>query len=220
MKYLENKLFKLYNGQGFFSRLHIKIRYLRGRLWELEKFIPKDGKILDLGCGHGVFANLLAITSDKRDILGVDISQSKIDTAKTTIGKRMNINFKACDITSLDLHDEFDAVTVMDVFYLIPFSLQKLILEKIYKLLKNDGVLVINEVCREKSLRFLMALLQENISVRIIKITKGNDFDFRTSAEWSSLIEDAGFTVTRFKRKTFNPATLFICRKQGDSGKQ
>lgn len=77
-----------------------------------KKFSGRVETILDLGCGTGGHALILA----KRgyEVLGVDCSQEMLDIAITKAGKRnLSIEFIRDDITDIRLHRKFDAVISM-----------------------------------------------------------------------------------------------------------
>ena len=57
------------------------------KFWEepyevVEKILPKNGTVLDLGCGEGLLSNYLAIASDKRKITGIEIAPERLERAK------------------------------------------------------------------------------------------------------------------------------------------
>lgn len=213
---IEKELFRLYQRQNFLTRFHAKLRYFRGRIWELEEYLPKEGHFLDLGCGHGVLANLLSLLSSKRNVLGIDISSTKISIAHSTIVERKNINFLVGDISDFKSKGQFDAITLIDVLYLIPPERQQELLLYVRNCLKPGGTLLISEVCRARSIRFYRVLLQESLSVKLLKITSGYRFYYRSDEEWRDLLRRLGFDIQVVRRKTSNPTTLYVCRTRID----
>src|SRR4051812_7310205 len=60
--------------------------FLRGRdilcpMETVAREVPMVGRVLDIGCGHGLFPALLASGSSQREIVGVDPSEGKIAIA-------------------------------------------------------------------------------------------------------------------------------------------
>src|SRR5574341_1041640 len=82
-------------------------RYVRA----IDEQIPTGAKILDIGCGTGQFACLLALRG--RDVTGVDLSANSIRKA-TELKERLNIErvvFLERNLFQLDLpHGEYDYV--------------------------------------------------------------------------------------------------------------
>lgn len=207
-------LMGLYREEKFLARFHIRTRYRRALLDELLEYVPESGSVLDIGCGHGVFVNVLALTSAKRDITGIDISGDKIAVAQRTIGARRNVHFHVADALHYIPREKPDVISCMDTLYLIPFDLQETMLGVLSGRLAADGLLMINEVCRDGSFGFRKALLQETISVKLLGITAGDGFYYRSVQGWTGLLERTGFSVHVIKRHTPNPTHLFLCRKK------
>jgi len=76
------RLFRLYAGRGLTS-VFCWLRYWHSNVPGIEERIPAEGTILDLGCGHGVLANYLALRSPKRRVIGFDLSEHRIAVAKS-----------------------------------------------------------------------------------------------------------------------------------------
>jgi SAM-dependent methyltransferase len=208
----------LYRGERFLARFHIRVRYRRALLGELLRHVPESGSFLDIGCGHGVFANLLALTSAGRDVTGMDISEEKIAVARRTVGDRGNVRFLVADAAAFVPAEKPDVATILDALYLIPFDPQQRLIEALFGSLKEGGLLMINEVCRDRSWRFRKSVLQETVSVRLLGITSGKGFYYRSVQEWTALLEGTGFSVRAIPRRTPNPTHLFLCRK-GEGGR-
>src|SRR5215210_3247846 len=100
-----------YRQERPFVRLFVLARHLLAPLRRVAADVPSRGRILDLGCGHGLFANLLAVTSPERDILGVDPSPEKLRIARRASRDLPNVRYQqgwAEDVAERD----FDAITI------------------------------------------------------------------------------------------------------------
>jgi len=102
----------------------------------------KFRKILDLGCGEGVFTNRLSDLSEKT--IAVELSDVAIKYAQKHYS---NIRFIAGDISRLENlklpEKTFDLITVLDVLYYFPISKIRKILDDVWNLLSDDGILVL-----------------------------------------------------------------------------
>lgn len=108
----------------------------------IESKLAKEAKILDLGCGPGLYASLLS----KKGYLvtGIDISQRSISYAKKkAIEENLQINYFCKDYINDDIGTGYDAVICIycDFGALIPDE-QKVLLKKIYNSLKDGGVFI------------------------------------------------------------------------------
>ena len=208
-----NEVLSLYRGIDPLNRIHMVIRYKRCPYEQMEKYIPKSGKVLDIGCGHGLFANFLALKSQDRFVTGIDPCAEKIKVARKSLNDRPNINFIKSFFSDLDNHD-FAAITLIDVLYLIPHQEQEKIVRLALSFLKDNGVLMIKEVPGDNSLRFKLAYLQEIVMVRLFRRTFGADFYYRNLPDWSALLDKIGYKSETIRLDTPMPSYLFICRRK------
>jgi len=118
-----------YRDTSFLARTHVHGRAFLSDLAFVDRYVPRHGFIVDLGCGHGLFANLLAESSAGRRVLGVDVDERKIAVARETIDERESLRFELGDIVH-DAVPKCDAVTIIDVLYLLPPSDQEAVLRK------------------------------------------------------------------------------------------
>lgn len=107
--------------------------------WILERLGKENARILDLGCGPGLYCEMLAGVG--HDVTGVDISKRSIDYAKKTAQEKcLNIDYINQNYLDLDFREEFDLVIMIfcDIDVLNPEERDKL-LEKVYSALKPGG---------------------------------------------------------------------------------
>ena len=70
----------LFNTKIKFFQLLLKSSLIPTEIY--FKYIPKNGKVLDLGCGEGLTANLLGLLRPDLEIIGIDKSSLAVDSAK------------------------------------------------------------------------------------------------------------------------------------------
>ena len=102
----------------------------------LSSFIPAKSKLLDIGCGPGLYAKRL---SDRGyNVTGMDYSKRSIEYA---VSQDTKTEYIYQNYLELDYTNVFDAVTLIYCDYpaLIPDE-QKILLEKVYKALKPGGL--------------------------------------------------------------------------------
>ena len=100
MQEAKKEIMRLYGGKGwpsFFTRIRL---FITAPFDALDKHIPQEGFIVDLGCGYGIFANLLGLLSAKRKILGMDLDGFKMRHADKGIP---NVEFRLADITKTNI---------------------------------------------------------------------------------------------------------------------
>ena len=72
----------LYRNQSLGVRLHTRLRAWSAPLQAVVDAWPRHGFLLDVGCGHGLISNELALRSPDARILGIDLSETKIASAQ------------------------------------------------------------------------------------------------------------------------------------------
>ncbi len=155
-----------------------------------ELLAPQKGeKILDLGCGTGDLAKQL--TDYGAEVTGVDQSEQMIEQAR---GKYPAIKFIVQDATELEFHREFDAVFSNAALHWIKQPVQAL--ECMYKSLKQGGRLVA-EFGGKGNVEALYKEIMNQIEAEGFPF-KMEQFPwfYPSIAEYSSLMEQAGFRVT------------------------
>jgi 2-polyprenyl-3-methyl-5-hydroxy-6-metoxy-1,4-benzoquinol methylase len=120
--------------------------------WVLSKAAKERMKILDLGCGPGLYSELFA--EEGHQVTGVDFSRNSIDYARQEADKKgLDITYLNQNYLELDVPEKhFDLVTLIytDLGVLLPFERDRL-LANITKALKPGGVLIF-DVLNDKNL--------------------------------------------------------------------
>ena len=96
--------------------------HVRGRLWSVaidfadELGVPHNGRVLDLGCGDGAFANNVLATKYGA-IDGLDLSEEAIKRAELLA--KENTNYNAVDLTSFDYASlpRYDAAFLIGILH-------------------------------------------------------------------------------------------------------
>lgn len=174
--------------------------------------VPDAGVILDLGCGHGLFAQLLARESSRREVIGVDLDAHKVALAQTLT--LPNLRFVVGDVAETAVPPA-QAVTIIDVFYLVPYDIQEQLLSVCAEKLAPGGVIVLKEMAEKPRWKVWLNWLEETLAVRVLKITVGGKFYFRPRAEWQAIFKRLGFTVQTIPldRGYYHPHVVFVARK-------
>lgn len=114
-----------------YEKIASDFSHTRGWFWPELRFvadlIPKNGNLLDIGCGNGRFLTLLDQpkndTEDTQNIsyTGIDFSENLINVARERYAKRAQTNFIIGDALKLPFPNQsFDAVASFAVLHHIP----------------------------------------------------------------------------------------------------
>ena len=111
---------------------------------ELQKFadfLPSSGKVLDAGCGVGRPVSQFLVKKGFK-VTGVDISQRMIDLARENVPEG---SFYQGNILTLDFSDNsFDGIICVYTLWHIPRKDHSSIIRNFHRMLKENGILVIN----------------------------------------------------------------------------
>ncbi len=111
---------------------------------ELEKFselLPSAGRVLDAGCGVGRPVSQF-LAKKGFDVTGVDISSRMVELARENVPEA---TFIQKNIATLDFPaNSFDGIICVYTLWHIPRELHSSIIENFHRLLRENGILVIN----------------------------------------------------------------------------
>lgn len=202
----------LYDGEPLGVRLHVQARHWLCPMERIAAHVPPAGRTLDVGCGHGLFANLLALASPDRQVCGVDPMASKIAVARRAARALPNARYgvgSAADVTD----GPYDVITILDVLYLLPRPAKLALLQQCRALLAPDGVLLLKTNDRKPRWKYWWARFEEQIMTGL-GLTAGQGLYFLTAAQNRALLNLAGFQadVLRLDSWLPYPHVLFVAR--------
>jgi 2-polyprenyl-6-hydroxyphenyl methylase/3-demethylubiquinone-9 3-methyltransferase len=211
-------VFSLYSESDFVTKSYLRIKLKICPLIHLESYFPEEGKIVDLGCGSGLFSNILGIGSSRRHIVGADLDEKKIAAAERTKGRLANIEYTVGNIAAMN-YPTGDVFSLIDVLYLIPYEAQEVILKKCAAALSPNGTLIVKEMDTRPRWKYFWNYWQETIAVKIIGFTLGERFYFRSKDSFENLLSGLGFCVNtvRLDRGYWYPHIAYICTKSSSS---
>jgi cyclopropane fatty-acyl-phospholipid synthase-like methyltransferase len=96
--------------------------HVRGRLWNIaidiadELGVPPDGRVIDVGCGDGAFANQV-LAARYRAVDGIDKSEMAIKRAQTEA--KENTSYRAVDLVTFNYNSlpRYDAAFLLGILH-------------------------------------------------------------------------------------------------------
>ncbi|HEU5288612.1 MAG TPA: class I SAM-dependent methyltransferase [Candidatus Limnocylindria bacterium] len=177
------------------ARLFVHGRAFLSDLAMVERYVPKKGFVVDLGCGHGLFACVLRESSPTRRVLGIDLDPRKIEVARSAIQDTQWLRFEVGDIVA-SAPPKCDAVTIVDVLYLLPYETQEQVLRNAASALGEGGPLVVKAQERRVDPRYALTYAQELVTVSLGFTRGGRErFYFPSREEALAMFDRAGFVV-------------------------
>lgn len=177
------------------ERAYATIRFsiMRPKLLSvLDLLLPEEGRILDVGCGFGLFAAYFAQTQRARRIVGVDPDKRRTTMAAQTFEKLglEGHQFVAGDARTSAIEGPFDAVYVLDVMHHIPREDQVALLHRLRQLLAPRGVLVIKDITTDPWYGMKFTEILDRVMVGF-----DEPLCYRHHSEWGELLRELDFKV-------------------------
>lgn len=157
--------------------VHASARWATCPFPAVESLVPRHGRVLDIGCGHGTFAAYAATLAPERRIDGVDV-----DGEKLAVGTRVLARLGLDDRVHLAVVEPgwrpppntYDALVIVDVLYLLGERRARELVEAAARSLVEGGVLVVKEMDTRPRAKWWWNQLQERLAVQVLRITEGD----------------------------------------------
>lgn len=165
----------------FYDNIAQQFSQTRQNWWDnlnfIEKYINKNDRLLDFGCGNGRLLEFIYGKNLEVDYLGIDISQELIEIAKhnypqekfSVIEKENQLNYS---------DDHFDTIASIAVFHHFNPGMAENSLKEMKRILKKDGVVIITawHLWNKKKISYLIKAFAKNLLK--LKWTKIADLPF------------------------------------------
>lgn len=217
------------------ARLHATVRWWSAPFPAVEAVLPATGRILEIGCGHGLFCTYIALAGTDRRVVGVDIDPAKIAQAGSVAHRLTGADLRFELATSGAVAPgPWDAIAIIDMLYLLPAAEQRNLLTAAAAQLAPGGVLLVKEMSTTPSWKARWNLIQETLAVSILGITERADkpdsatplpgaagkrsrFDFVAPHIMVGWLTDLGLTTSerRLDRHRLHPHHLLLGRRPG-----
>ena len=166
-----------------------RLRLARGGYDAIEALVPRDGQVVDLGCGEGLLAHVLARRSPARRVLAVDHDRARVErlrrsaagrSIEAVVGSMVDVALPSCD-----------AVLFVDVLHYFDRAQQEALIARAAAGLRPGGLLLLREPDAGLRLRMLWNRLHERLFT-MLRFTRARIGAYRTAAAWRGLLAHAG----------------------------
>lgn len=170
--YFREKLLYNYLYKGPILEWYMRVKVRLEKNYQLfHELVPKQGKILDAGCGYGFMSYMLAFTAVQRDITGIDFDEDKIEVANHCFSKTEKINFFHADVTSFQF-DYYDCIILSDMLHYLQPDQQDKVIRRSIEHLNPGGTLLIREGDKDVQEKHKRTELTEFFSTKFLAFNK------------------------------------------------
>ena len=208
---------RAYRSAPLGDRFHTWVRWRTCPFAAVESALPDAGRILEIGCGHGLFAMYAAAAAPGRSVVGVDVDESKLEVARAA-AVRFGAGAPTFEARPAEdaVTEGWDGIAVVDVLYLLGTVRACELVAAAARNVAPGGVLAVKEIDLRPRWKYHLARLQELVSTRVLRITEGSGVDFVPPSAIAQAMTVAGLEVEqrRVDRWYPYPHLLLIGRRR------
>lgn len=141
-------------------------------------------RVLDVGCGFGLFGCYFAAMYPEISYTGYDLNEERVETARRAAAKLglKNVEFKCGDARSLSVVEEYDAVFMVDLLHHIDDDAKSRLLDTCSAHLAPKGRIIIKDVTTHPFFKIAFTWALD------VLMTRGFDMWFRDERKFYEIL--------------------------------
>ncbi|MCH8333673.1 class I SAM-dependent methyltransferase [Candidatus Sumerlaeota bacterium] len=191
---------------------HVRFLILRERFTkEIVQYLPEEGRIIELGCGFGLFTLLFAHLRSQSTFLAVDRDARRIDLAREA-ARRLeltNVEFLCEDVTKLKISEDFDGGFTMDLIHHVGRDQARPLLDLVHARLRPGSTFIVKEVIDRPIYKWAFTRVLD------LLMSPRDDVHYWPEEEMKAMLSEVGWDVLSHAMIDFlpYPHQIYICRK-------
>ncbi len=183
-------------------------------LEEVGQYIPEQGRVLDAGCGFGLFSLYFASLSPGRRFVSVDLSAPRVAAAQRAAGRLGlldRVEVRAQKVQDIEPGaNRFAAVYTLDLLHHLPPPDVRPFLDALHGLLEPGGVLIVKDVSRRPAWKRLFTHALD------LLVSPDQPPHYIDEADMKRMLGDCGFDVKVHRMLDIlpYPHVLYVCHKR------
>ena len=195
--------------------------YCLGRFWilrqrfldEIGQYLPARGRVVDLGCGFGLFSLYYASVRPGLELEGFDLNSRRIAMAQAA-ARRLgleNVRYRVGNVMDFRGSQLYDAGYMLDIVHHIPARAVRPLLEQIAKALPPGARLLVKDVDRKPAYKRWFTHALDKLMDPLTPVS------YWAAEELQDLLEEVGFSVYRHLMVDIlpYPHVLYVCERTG-----
>ncbi|MBV8816807.1 MAG: class I SAM-dependent methyltransferase [Acidobacteriaceae bacterium] len=179
-------------------------------LREIGQYLPKSGRVLDIGCGFGLFSLYYARVNPKLEIVGIDRNAARIERARRAaerLGIR-NVHYEVGDVTTYPIREAFDGAYMLDIIHHIPPAEVEPLIRRVIECLSPRSRFMIKDIDSKPAYKRWFTWVLDKL------MDPSTPVHYWPRTELIALTESAGLEVFNHTIKDYlpYPHILYICQ--------
>jgi 1-acyl-sn-glycerol-3-phosphate acyltransferase len=194
---------------------YMKVKFRMERNYQLfHDLVPKDGLIIDAGCGYGFMDYMLAYLAPGRNITGFDYDEEKVEVAECGFDKPENLRFVHAGL------NEFQAIPAncvifSDVLHYLPVEERRRTFTNHASQLLPGGIIIVRDGDNNHGKKHGMTRLTEFLSTRVFRFNKTTDkLSFFSAEEMIAIGENIGLQARIMDHQKWNSNLVIVFKKR------
>jgi cyclopropane fatty-acyl-phospholipid synthase-like methyltransferase len=152
------------------------------------------GRVLSLGCGHGLMERYLVEINPEVTVDGVDLDGERVQIAQAAAATLPRLHFRVADVTRLEPEAGYQAALAVDVLHHVPYEQHPRIALALLRCLEPGGACLVKEMATEPRRQYLWNRLHDRI------VAGPEPIHCRSPEDMAAVLERAGFRVVESRR--------------------
>lgn len=208
--YFKEILVKNFIYKGPVLEWYLKVKYRLEKSYQLfHELVPRNCRVVDLGCGYGFISYSLGWSASGREIFAMDYDKSKIQVAQNCPVKPGNITFAHGDVVNAEFGDA-DIFIISDVLHYLTLEEQKIVMHKMVHHTLPGGKIIVRDGDSEKEDKHKSTRMTEFFSVGIGFNKTRNEMNYISGDMMRKFAEENNFTLDIIDDSSKTSNTIFV----------
>lgn len=211
--YYKRLLIDSYIFKGPVLEWYMKVKLRMEKNYQVyDLIVPKQGTIVDAGCGYGFMSHMLAFIAPQRNIVGFDYDAEKVELAANTFSKPDNLHFETGNVLNYD-YPQADCFIFNDVLHYLEPGRYMQVLDKCLLNLNSEGIIIVRDSDSVQK-NHSKTRFSEFLSTRIFRFNKTeNELNFFSINDLKSWAEKSSLKVKVLENENFASNKIIILHR-------
>lgn len=173
-----------------------------------------SGRVVDLGCGHGIALALAAFRDPARPLRGCDLDAARVHAAGLALAG-LDASVQVADIREYQVPDA-GLILIIDVLQYLPPDDQRAVLERCAASLRPGGILIVREPDTAGGWRWWVTRALDIAALRIVG--SGTQPRYQSAAAFTEILEREGLSVSVQTHRNTLPLTHIVIQARRADG--